>query len=175
MGAFMSVENTHYGAENIARILSGISSIYFIGIGGINMSSLAHISHIRGYHVGGSDQMQTALTDRLTEQNRVFAEKGGLEFRSRCKGMLMRLGFEEALINQRIRTLSGGQYPRLALARLLATEPDILMLDEHTGLHNLIGGVQSAATDERAYLRLHLIAADKLAKKYSQDNSHSQD
>ena len=72
------------------------------------------------------------LTDRLTEQNRLFAEKGGLEFRSRCRGMLMRLGFEEALINQRIRTLSGGQYTRLALARLLATEPDILMLDEPT-------------------------------------------
>ena len=72
------------------------------------------------------------LTERLTEQNRVFAERGGLEFRSRCRGMLMRLGFEEALINQRIRTLSGGQYTRLALARLLATEPDILMLDEPT-------------------------------------------
>ena len=72
------------------------------------------------------------LTERLTEQNRVFAERGGLEFRSRCRGMLMRLGFEETLINQRIRTLSGGQYTRLALARLLATEPDILMLDEPT-------------------------------------------
>ena len=72
------------------------------------------------------------LTERLTEQNRVFAERGGLEFRSRCRGMLMRLGFEESLINQRIRTLSGGQYTRLALARLLATEPDILMLDEPT-------------------------------------------
>ena len=72
------------------------------------------------------------LTDRLNEQNRKFSEKGGLEFRSRCRGMLIRLGFEEALINQRIRTLSGGQYTRLALARLLATEPDILMLDEPT-------------------------------------------
>jgi len=72
------------------------------------------------------------LTDRLNDQNRKFSEKGGLEFRSRCRGMLIRLGFEEALINQRIRTLSGGQYTRLALARLLATEPDILMLDEPT-------------------------------------------
>ncbi|MBR4034411.1 MAG: UDP-N-acetylmuramate--L-alanine ligase [Clostridia bacterium] len=63
----MSVENTHYGAACIADILSGASSLYFIGIGGINMSSLAHISHIRGFRVGGSDQMQTALTDRLTD------------------------------------------------------------------------------------------------------------
>ena len=63
----MSVENTHYGATAIAKMLSGVTSIYFIGIGGINMSSLAHISHIRGYRVGGSDQMQTALTDRLAD------------------------------------------------------------------------------------------------------------
>lgn len=63
----MSVSNTHYGAARIADILSGASSLYFIGIGGINMSSLAHISHIRGFRVGGSDQMQTALTDRLTD------------------------------------------------------------------------------------------------------------
>ena len=61
----MSIENTHYGAEAIGEMLSGASSIYFIGIGGINMSSLAHISHIRGYRTGGSDQMRTALTEKL--------------------------------------------------------------------------------------------------------------
>ena len=61
----MSIENTHYGAEAIGEMLSGAASIYFIGIGGINMSSLAHISHIRGYRTGGSDQMRTALTEKL--------------------------------------------------------------------------------------------------------------
>ena len=73
-----------------------------------------------------------SLSAQLLEKNRVFAEGGGLEFRSRCRGMLLRLGFDDGLINQKISTLSGGQYTRLALARLLATEPDILMLDEPT-------------------------------------------
>ena len=72
------------------------------------------------------------LVSSLTELNKRYADGGGLEFRQRCRAMLMRLGFEEELINQRIKTLSGGQYTRLALARLLATEPDILMLDEPT-------------------------------------------
>ena len=63
----MATENTHYGATEIGRLLASCDSIYFIGIGGINMSSLAHVSLKRGYRVGGSDRTPTALTERLAD------------------------------------------------------------------------------------------------------------
>ena len=61
----MATANTHYGAKEIENMLRGRNSIYFIGIGGINMSSLAHISHLRGFRTGGSDREKTALTEKL--------------------------------------------------------------------------------------------------------------
>ncbi len=61
----MSTENTHFGAYEIGKMLANAGSIYFIGIGGINMSSLAHISFLRGYRVGGSDRCVTPITESL--------------------------------------------------------------------------------------------------------------
>ena len=64
----MSISNTHFGAERIGQMLSGAKSIYFIGIGGINMSSLAHIAQKRGFRVAGSDRTETELTARLAKR-----------------------------------------------------------------------------------------------------------
>ena len=64
----MSVENTHYGAEQIAAAMQGCKSIFFIGIGGVSMSALAELSLRAGFRVGGSDHTSTSVTQSLERQ-----------------------------------------------------------------------------------------------------------
>ncbi len=45
--------------------LSDHKNIYFIGIGGISMSSLAEILFYKNYNISGSDGVASAVTDRL--------------------------------------------------------------------------------------------------------------
>ena len=61
----MSTPNTHYGAEVLCRLLADKNSIYFLGIGGISMSSLALLTHRRGLRVGGYDRTRSEVTGRL--------------------------------------------------------------------------------------------------------------
>ena len=61
----MATPNTHYGAAAIAQMIDGAKHIHFIGVGGVMMSSLALITHQRGYSVSGTDRTRTAVTESL--------------------------------------------------------------------------------------------------------------
>ena len=63
----MATPNTHYGPDGIREMLKDCRHLFFIGIGGVNMSSLAEISKRRGYRVSGSDHAETPITRHLSE------------------------------------------------------------------------------------------------------------
>lgn len=61
----MSLPNTHLGSERITKLLDHKCKIFFDGIGGVSMNSLAHISLLRGHEVSGYDRTKSEITEKL--------------------------------------------------------------------------------------------------------------
>src|SRR5215216_611473 len=100
-----------------------------------------------------SEDPSNALMERYGRLQSEFERDGGYEYRARAASSITSLGFAAEDWKRPVGSFSGGEQSRIALARLLMEEPDLILLDEPTNhldlraiewLENFVKGARSA-------------------------------
>jgi len=100
-----------------------------------------------------SEDPSSDLLERYGRLQGEFERDGGYDYRARAASTLSGLGFAPEDWRRPVGSFSGGEQSRIALARLLLEEPDLVLLDEPTNhldleaiewLESFVKGTRSA-------------------------------
>ncbi len=82
--------------------------------------------------VYGNESAFATMSSEYEKLSQVFTDRNGYAIDANVRGVLHGLDFPKDMYDQPVHSLSGGQKTRLALAKQLLIQPDLLILDEPT-------------------------------------------
>jgi len=129
-----------HGKSTLLQLIGGLdkSTSGRILIDGVDISSLSDnkLSEVRGEKIGFVFQFFNLLENLTAIENiqtaMMFAKTSKKPVNNRALELLELVGLADKA-NFKPSELSGGQLQRIAIARSLANDPDILLMDEPTG------------------------------------------
>ena len=116
------------GRSALSECISGAGKVSEIGV------QLAKMEERMG-RLGDEpmpDAEMAAFMERFGELQMEFQNRGGYDLESRAQAILTGLGIGPDAYNRPVESFSGGWKMRIALAKILLLNPDVLLIDEPT-------------------------------------------
>ena len=131
-GYLAQYQEDHYGSNILNTVLSAREDL-------LDMEKRLSEMENKMSQIDSSEM--SSFMDSYHKLQHQFDLQGGYTFRSEAIGILKGLGFEGDDLYKSMNELSGGQKTRVSLGRLLASSPDLLLLDEpinHLDLNSIV-------------------------------------
>ncbi len=124
IGYFSQDTGEMSGRSALEEVLAGAGKVYEIG------KALEALEHRMGDPE--AEPLSDAEMDRYGELQGEFLHRDGYNLESRAETVLTGLGIGPDRFHEPVEHFSGGWKMRIALARILTLEPDLLLMDEPT-------------------------------------------
>ncbi len=124
VGYFSQEVGEMSGRSALEEVLAGAGRVYDLG------REISHLEHRMSDADGPG--LTEAQMDRYGELQMEFQHRNGYELENRAEAILTGLGIGKDRYHLPVESFSGGWKMRIALARILLLEPDVLLMDEPT-------------------------------------------
>ncbi|MCX6107569.1 MAG: ABC-F family ATP-binding cassette domain-containing protein [Proteobacteria bacterium] len=128
IGYFSQDVGDMHGRTALEEVKAGAGRVYELG----SIISAAEQRLAESEENPLSDDEMTALMERYGDAQLEFQQRGGYDLDARAKAVLTGLGIGPDDHHREVDDFSGGWKMRIALARILTLNPDVLLMDEPT-------------------------------------------